>query len=71
MKKLDVVFVIKPVKREGRLYYQLGIVSRSEVPDFGPFLPPYSLFLPTSEFREYLYAKCKQTKQLKKTTIIV
>jgi len=58
-RQVHVVIVIKVanVKSDPLRYYRMAVVSRDEVPEFGPEIPSNATFKKGDEFLHYFYAK--------------
>ena len=53
---LDIFVVISVVDAD---HYRLEIVSKAEVPPYGPPIPTPGIFKKNSMFRDFLFTKCK------------
>lgn len=55
------MIVVQPVfvkKDPEEGYYQVGVISKEGVPEFGPEVGKNTAYKKNEEFRDFLYSKC-------------
>eukprot|EP00008_Paramoeba_atlantica_P008645 CAMPEP_0201490566 /NCGR_PEP_ID=MMETSP0151_2-20130828/26638_1 /ASSEMBLY_ACC=CAM_ASM_000257 /TAXON_ID=200890 /ORGANISM="Paramoeba atlantica, Strain 621/1 / CCAP 1560/9" /LENGTH=372 /DNA_ID=CAMNT_0047876567 /DNA_START=133 /DNA_END=1251 /DNA_ORIENTATION=- len=65
-RQVHVVFLVKAVEvadDPGQQYYQLAVISRDGVPDFGPPIDNVAIFKKGDEFRDLFYTKLMNAEQ--------
>jgi len=58
-RQIHVVIVVQPVvmPKDEEIFYQIGVVSKEGVPDFGPEISKNVVYKKDQQFRDFLFAK--------------